>query len=980
MPVRIYALAKELDIDSKVLVEACDKVGITGKGSALASLDDDEVSKVKSFLEGPKEAPKKPAVAEPERPMRPSAPVDNEIKVIPPKATKRKKSDTTDTPETAEEPVAEAEEPASEAAAEAAPEDVVEPTPAAAEASESEEVAESQESSEGDEPATEEPKKGPLSVGKSKSTSGSKSESKSKATSGSQSASPSKSKDKTDDAPEPAPPEKPPSTAPTADEGAPLRNDPLMPRKIEQLPTAGAKDPKAKPKAKRDKKRRAPVIKLPKLANVEEPSAKKEKPKSEPSVKPTISLTPDSYKQQSDLKKLEAQQTAGPIEAVPAETETGRRGRKKGKGKGREEGGDLAGMSRQRASRRSSRRRRSDFDDDSRSNYRTLRHTGRNTAAPRKGNVVVELPCSVRSLSEGTGVSSGNVLKTLLLQLGVQANINSLLDDETAELVATAMDLDVEFRRPETAEDQLLAAYQEPDNEEDLVPRPPIVTFLGHVDHGKTSLLDYLIGSDVVSGEAGGITQHIRAYQVETPSGGLVSFVDTPGHAAFTEMRARGANVTDIVVLVVASDDGIMPQTEEAISHAKAAGVPIVVACNKIDLPGADSNKVMTQLTEYELTPSEWGGEIEVVKTSAITGDGMDDLLETLLTIAELHEFKANPDRKASGTCIEAQQETGQGVVAKLVVRNGTLRVGDDLVCGSTHGRVKAIFDTLNANNRIEEAGPSMPVNITGFDTAPGAGETFYVVDDISTARDIAEKRADESRDSRLGGISTKVSFADFQSMLSEGRLGQENEVTELNLIIRADVRGSNEAILKELDKFEHPEVHVRVLQNSVGGITASDVQLANASHAVVVGFNVIPDEAARSLADELGVEIRRYDIIYKLTDDIKAMVEGKLKPEERIIELGRALVKEVYTISRVGTVAGCYVISGSIERNCRIRVNREGRTIGDYPLDSLRRIKDDVKEVPRGMECGMRLQNFNDIKRDDLLEAYKIEEVARTL
>ena len=938
MPTRIYTLAKELGIDSKELVEACDKAGIPGKGSALASLDDDEVSKVKSYLDGPKKAAqaKESAPLEPERPTRPSTPQDNKIKVIP-KARPKPKAVEPE-PEPVPEPVAETSEPEVEAV-----ETADSQTTAAQEASAQE--------TEGSKPKA---KKGPLQVGKSKSRE------------------PEVEAPVAKEEPQAPQPVRPAAETPAADPGAPLRHDPAMPRKPDVMPTAETEKPKPKPK--REKKRRAPVIKLPKLPNFEEPKEEKTTKPSQPSQKPTISLTPDSYKQQSDLKKLEAEQSGS--EPAPADTD-GRRGRKK-KGKQRDESTDLAGMSRQRQQRRTNRRRR-DFDDDRGGNYRTLRHSGRNTAAPRKGNIVVELPTSVRNFSEATGVSAGNVLKTLLLQFGARADINAQLDDETAELLVEAMDLEVEFRRPETAEDQLLASYQEPDAEEDLAPRPPIVTFLGHVDHGKTSLLDYLIGINVVSGEAGGITQHIRAYQVETASGGLVSFVDTPGHAAFTEMRARGANVTDIVVLVVAADDGIMPQTEEAISHAKAAGVPIVVACNKIDLPGADPSRVLTQLTEHELMPSEWGGEIEVVKTSAISGEGMDELLETLLTIAELHEFKANPERPASGTCIEAQQETGRGVVSKLVVRNGTLRVGDNIVCGSTFGRVKAIVDTLDSTRRMDEAGPSMPVNITGFDTAPDAGETFYVVEDITTAREIAEKRAADTRDSRLSGVTTKVSFVDFQTMLSEGRLGQEVEIGELNLIVRADVRGSTEAIVKELDKVEHPEVRIKVLQNTVGGITVGDVQLAHASKAVIVGFNVIPDEAARSLADDLGVEIRRYDIIYKLTDDIKAMVEGKLKPEERVIELGRALVKEVYSIGRVN-VAGCYVISGTIERNCRIRVNREGRTIGDYPLESLRRIKDDVKEVPRGMECGMKLKNFNDIKRDDLLEAYKIEEVARTL
>jgi len=467
---------------------------------------------------------------------------------------------------------------------------------------------------------------------------------------------------------------------------------------------------------------------------------------------------------------------------------------------------------------------------------------------------------------------------------------------------------------------------------------------------------------------------------IQTKDGRHVAFVDTPGHEAFTEMRARGANVTDIAVLVVAADDGVMPQTEEAISHAKAANVPIVVAMNKIDLPGADEQRVLQQLAAANLLPSEWGGDVEVVRTSAVTGQGIDTLLETLLVTAELHDYKANPDKPARGMCLEAEQEAGRGVIAKLMVQDGTMKDGDVIVCGGGYGRVKAMYDTLRPRQKLTEAGPSTPVNITGLDVAPQAGDKFYVLEDIGEARELADQRQLETREHALSGVSTRVSFDDFQKRLSEGRLGPDDEVATLSLIIRADVRGSIEAILKELDKFHHPEVKVKVLQAAVGGITVADVTLAHASNAVVVGFNVIPDEAARALAEERGVEIRRYEIIYKLTDDIKAMIEGKLKPEERVVEMGAALVKQVFSISRVGAVAGCQVIRGSIERGCRIRINRESRTIGDYAMESLRREKDDVKEVSRGMECGIKLANFNDIKEGDVLEAYKIEEVARTL
>ncbi len=642
----------------------------------------------------------------------------------------------------------------------------------------------------------------------------------------------------------------------------------------------------------------------------------------------------------------------------------------------------LAGMASARAERArggGGRRVIGNNDDRpySRRNRPRIRRKGTNTAAPRKERVQLELPCSVRSFCEASGVAMSDVMKTLM-GMGMMININSEMDLETAELIATELNLEIELKASESLEDELITEIEEQqDDAESLVPRAPIVTFLGHVDHGKTSLLDSLIGIDVVKGEAGGITQHIRAYHIAKGERG-VTFVDTPGHEAFTEMRARGANVTDIAVLVVAADDGIMPQTEEAISHAKAAEVPIVVALNKIDLAGVDANRVMTQLTEHGLTPSEWGGDVEVVKTSALSGEGMDELLETLMTVAELHEYSANPNRSALGVCLESEQHGDKGVVAKMVVQNGTLRVGDIIVCGPAHGRVRSMHNPLT-NQSITEAGPSVPVSLTGLDTPPGAGDRFHVLKDITQAREIAGNREDEYSRQSLSGITTKVSFDSFQDLLAGGNLAGEDRA-RLNLIIRADARGSLEAIDKELSKFDHPEVEIRVLQRAVGGITLADATLASASDAVILGFNVIPDEKARQMADQRNIEIRRYNVIYKLTDDIRMMIEGRLKPEERVVELGRALVKQVFSISRVGTIAGCYVMQGSIVRNCRIRVSRDQRVIGDYQLDTLRRIKEDVKEVPRGMECGIRLSGFNDIKQDDVLEAYRIEQVARKL
>jgi translation initiation factor IF-2 len=459
-----------------------------------------------------------------------------------------------------------------------------------------------------------------------------------------------------------------------------------------------------------------------------------------------------------------------------------------------------------------------------------------------------------------------------------------------------------------------------------------------------------------------------------TKDGRAVAFVDTPGHEAFTEMRARGANVTDIAVLVVAADDGVMPQTEEAISHARAAEVPIVVALNKIDLPGANPQRVYEQLAANELLPSEWGGETEVVKTSATTGEGIDKLLETLLTVAELREYKADPESAARGTCLEAELHEGRGVVAKLLVRSGTLHPGDVVVCGSAYGRVKAMYDTLEVRKKYDEAGPSTPVNVTGLDSAPGAGDRFYVLDDITQARQLAEHRAAAARQRELSGGQPHVTLETLYE-----RLGQESKVQTLNIILRADVRGSIEAIRKELSKLQHAEVQIKILQATVGGVTEADVHLAHASDAVIIGFSVVPDEGARQLADKLGVQIRRYDIIYQVTDDLKAALEGMLKPERREKDLGRALVQRVFHISRVGAVAGCRVLAGVMQRDARVRLIRESRVIGDYAVESLKREKDDAREVREGLECGIKVAGFNDVKEGDLFEAYKIEEIART-
>ncbi|MFT7638786.1 MAG: translation initiation factor IF-2 [Pirellulaceae bacterium] len=983
LPIRIYALAKELKIDSKDLVDICLNAGITGKGSALASLDDDEVTKVKQHLSGgsgEKVRPNRVVAAEPIKDVaytrqEYSGPVrDTKIKVIPKKRTPLDALGPLARESGDESEIDESEIDESEIDESVVDESVVDESVVDVGA-ELEEVAESPAIVEEAPLATEVlPTQEDVGVA-------------AVAEAGLVDSQPVTGEARASDVPF----------------DAPIRPNPAP------LPNPIQKKTKAKPK------KREPIIKV-RLADMPEVKQPTVKPKAiEPTPqKPEIRLPQDAIRKartgatraplEQHIAKTEstarnvgkppAGKSAGRGPAVPAEpgaAAAANRGDKGRRGKGASVG--LVGMAdvrqerskQQQQPRRKNNRRNFGQDDDGRggrsyNRKRALRRVGTNTAAPRKNKVAVELPCTVRSFSEASGVSAGEVIR-VLIGMGQMKRINDPLEAEFVELVAAELGLDLEFKQAETLEDSLISKIDNWEvDPEKLVARPPVVTFLGHVDHGKTSLLDRLIGIDVVSGEAGGITQHIRAYQVATKDGRAVAFVDTPGHEAFTEMRARGANVTDIAVIVIAADDGIMPQTEEAISHAKAAGVPIVVAMNKMDLPGADANRVMQQMTQYELVPSEWGGDIEVVPTSAISGDGMDELLETLLTIAELNEYQADPVRPASGVCLEAEQEGGRGVVAKFLVKNGSLKVGDVVVCGKSYGRVKAMFDTLATRKRVKKAGPSMPVNITGLTSPPGAGDTFHVLEDIADARRIAESRADVTRSEELSETTTAVSLDEFQRMLAEGKLGKGDEVSMLNLIIRADVRGSIEAIQKELGKLAHPEVQVKILHASVGAITVGDVTLADASHAVIVGFNVIPDDGARSLADERNIEIRRYNIIYKLTEDIKMMLEGKLKPEERIIEMGHALVKQVFSVGRIGTVAGCYVARGTIERGCRIRVNRDGRTIGDYQLDSLRRIKDDVREVQRGMECGIRLVGFNDIKQDDLLEAYRVEEVARTL
>ncbi|MFO0909958.1 MAG: translation initiation factor IF-2 [Isosphaeraceae bacterium] len=619
-----------------------------------------------------------------------------------------------------------------------------------------------------------------------------------------------------------------------------------------------------------------------------------------------------------------------------------------------------------------------DDDDGRRGRSGGRKHKGGRHAAlapARKIAAQIEPPISVRSLSEAIGVRANDLIKRMMTSLGQLVTINATLDDEAAQMLALEFGVELEVVHERTAEDELLESYESDETEsEDLEPRPPVITILGHVDHGKTSLLDRIRKANVVQTESGGITQHIGAYTVDH-AGHSITFVDTPGHEAFTAMRARGANVTDIVVLVVAADDGVMPQTREAIDHAKAAEVPIVVALNKIDLPNVDNssniNKIYGELAQQGLNPEEWGGDTPVVRTSSVTGQGIDDLLATLDALAELNELKANPKRPARGTCLEASISEGRGVVATVLVQDGTLRVGDAMVCGDGFGRVRALFD--DKGRSVAEAGPSTPVEVSGLDAVPTAGEKFGVVDDIAQAREIAETRRTRTRGAALGER-TAVTLENLYSQMAA------QKVKNLNLILKADVQGSLEALIKELDKLENAEVPIRILLKGVGGISESDILLADASQAIVIGFRVAPEDRAVSLAEEKKIEIRRYDIIYQVTDEIRKAIEGMLVPEIKEVHLGRAVVRQIFKISKIGTVAGCVVTQGTFERSAKARLIREGREIYKGAIEALKRFKDDVKEVREGYECGIKISNFDDLKLDDVIEAYRIEEIRRSL
>ena len=844
MAVRIYTLAKELKIDSKELVELCTRAGIQDKGSALASMTDEEVAKLKEFIAAKSRPPERPAAA----PVRPGAPAAPK----PAAATGTLKR-----------------------------EDYIAPAGVAG-------------------------------------------------------------KGKPPEAPTPPKPSAPeakprPTVRPGGDGPKPV---PRPAFKLAPVPAAGRAPITPRP-ASQEPVAQKPDVKLP-LDAIRSAKAGGAKPLADHMRKHEQQRAADATRQRtSGLLRGGA---GGPA-AVPPPMAPGVRPRRTPTKPG--DGKDDAGREQRQIGRKRILDGRGGMGDDEFGGRRRRgsrpRKGGASTAAPRKTNASIQVPCNVRAFSEAIGLSASEVLKKLLtFGMEQMPSMATVLDRDTVELLAAELGVQLDIKTAEDLEKELLAGFDAVDEDPTLrQPRAPVVTFLGHVDHGKTSLLDKILGIDVAARESGGITQHIRAYSVDR-NDKTITFVDTPGHEAFTQMRARGANVTDCAVIVVAADDGVMPQTEEAISHAKAAGVPIVACINKIDLPGADVQRVYQQLAAAELLPTEWGGETEVVKTSAVTGEGVDSLLDTLLTIAELHDLRANPDRTAAGVCLDASIHEGRGVVACLLVQKGTLNIGDPLVCGEATGNVKSMFDPIT-RRKVTEAGPSRPVFVTGLDVPPGAGDRFQEVESIALAREVALKRHEIRRHSNLASAPVHVTLENLAD-----RLGADKAPT-LNLILRADVRGSIEAILKELQKLDHPEVKIRVLQATVGGVTEADVQLADASDAVIIAFNVVPDERARSLAEDRGVQVR-------------------------------AIVQRTFTISRIGTIAGCRVIGGIIARNARIRVIRDNRVIGDYGLESLKREKDDAREVRDGLECGIKLAGFNDVKEGDILECDRVEEGARTL
>jgi len=914
LKIRIFKLAKELGLDHKELVEICGEVGVSVKSSPLASITAEQKDLVTEHLKS-RSAPPKPAEddAAPMAPVRDAkAPASNRIRTM-------RTMTARPTPRSRPKAVSESDE-ATETVSEAADEAADESTAQVAEpASGTDDVA---------------------------------------ADSGSGAA---------------------------EDESAVTREDHISIRgggsgDIRQLGRRPVPETTARPNRRPREKTTLPSVAAPPA--YQPPEARKAESAEDDvgTQKPDIRLTADTMQQSplaAHLRKSTEQkrkddegETVVPVKE--GRTAAGGGGGRRGSLKEERRLGGM-GLEESRQRRREERRRKTGDEDDGtehRGRGMRRRRSRSGGAVELKSSAVVEIPITIRNLSEAMGRPAKSLI-SVLFQQGRMASINDAIDEETAQEIALELEVELEIKRPRDLEAELVASLDAEEDPVGLELRPPIVTILGHVDHGKTTLLDAIRSTNVVDGEAGGITQHIAAYQVFR-NDRLVTFVDTPGHAAFGEMRARGANVTDIVVLVVAADDGVMPQTVECISHARAADVPVIVALNKTDLPESNIDKILADLAANEMIPVEWGGDVEVVRTSALNGDGVDDLLETILLTAELHELKANVDRNATGLCLEAFRDEGRGSLAWLIVQSGTLNKGDVIVCGAGYGRVRAIYN--DRDDLIESAGPSTPVRIAGLDQVPGAGDHFHVLDGLDKAREVAELRRERGRTETLLASGRPKTM---EEILEAARAG---EAQDLPLILKADTPGSIEALRGELARFEHPEVRVQVLHHGVGGVNESDVMLAVASGAIIIAFHVVPDENARLLADAESVDVRRYDVIYEVIDHIKAALEGLLAPEEVEVSTGRAVVLQTFHISRYGTIAGSRVLNGTIGRSDRIRVIRSQTVLNDYPIASLRNEKDDVREVRRGMECGIRLDGFNDIKEGDELQAFRIDQVKRTL
>ena len=611
-----------------------------------------------------------------------------------------------------------------------------------------------------------------------------------------------------------------------------------------------------------------------------------------------------------------------------------------------------------------------DFDEN-KSGYRKFRPAKKakneaetNVIKIEKAVINTEI-IPLKVLSEKIGITAAEITKRLFKE-GIMKTINDSIDFDTAAFIADDLGIELELKLDKTAEDVLSEGFEgATDQAENLVKRPPVVTVMGHVDHGKTSILDRIRKSNVTAGEAGGITQHIGAYQV-TAGGETITFLDTPGHAAFTAMRARGAQATDIAILVVAADDGIMPQTVEAISHAKAAEVPIIVAINKIDKPEANVDRIKTQLTEHGLLPEEWGGDAILCPVSAKTGEGFDGLLENINLVAEIKELKANPNRKAKGVVIEAKLDQSKGPIATILVQNGTLRVSDSVIVGTSTGKIRAMVD--DKGRRVTSAGPSTPVSIMGLDVVPGAGDILYAVEDEKLAKMVAEERQNKEKENMLKA-SSKVTLDDVFNKIAEG------EMKILPLIVKADVQGSVEAVKQSLEKLSNAEVKVNVIHAAAGAIKESDIMLAESSGAIIIGFNVRPDSNAKQVAERSGVDIKLYRVIYEAIEDVEKALKGMLAPKFTEVYLGKAEVREVFKISGVGQVAGSYVVEGKISRNCKLRIYRDDVMITEGNVLQLKRFKDDVKEVAQGFECGISIERFNDIKVGDFIECYQVEE-----